>query len=304
MSEFHRSKADSACVNDRILNDPSGLLNGGTFYSEPSEDISPRGGFRDTSLTDRQDQGYLGSNALGLSPAALSASPHMKAKQNGSNADIAPWMSEGPPELNAHGFNQNMFGEGPRKPSSNRPGTGRSTTTDSSDPLYRGDERNHSTNSATTVSSGNSWSKANRRDTGAHKKTAPFIGDNGQMSSKSSEASLHNRLQRESTNLSQQSTMSNRQDTSGMHSPTSSRPRTPLEIPSSDVTPWLFQDFQVRNAKLSSMYILIVSILCVNFLVLLVRLAARCRDLTTYLEHVPADTSLSIKIEVNHRAVC
>ena len=268
-SEFDRSPADIICVTHRVLNDPSGLLNGGTFFSEPSEDISPRGGFRETGLPDRAGQGYHGSNALGLAPAPLSVSPHVKAKQSGSNSDIAPWLSDVPPEHNAQGFNQNMFGEGPRKSPSNRPGTGRSTTTESSDPLYRGGERNPSAHSATTASSGNSWSKANRRDTGANKKTAPFTGDSGPMSSKSSDASLQNRLQRETTNMSQSSAMSNRQDSGGMHSPTSSRPRTPLEIPSSDVTPWLFQDFQVRNAVPSSpclcrIILLVIDLACID----------------------------------------
>ena len=247
--QFERSKANDARAADRVLNDPSGLLSGGTLYTEPSEDVSPRGGIRGNGVPDRQDQRYLGSNALGLAPAPLSISPRMKAKQSGTNADIAPWLSEGP-ELNTHGFNQNMFDDVPNKSPSIRPGTGRSGNTESSDPLYRGDDRNPSMNSTTTVSSGTSWSKANRRDTGANKKKAPFIGDDGQMSSKSSEVSLPNTLQREATNSSQHSSQSNRQDTGGIHSPTSSRPRTPIEIPSTDVTPWLFQDYKVRRAKL------------------------------------------------------
>lgn len=232
------------------MNDPSGLLNGGTFYTEPSEDISPRGGVPGNGLPDRQDQQYLGSNALGLTPAPLSVSPRVKANQNGTNADIAPWMTEGP-ELNTHGFNQNMFGEAPNKSPSLRPGTGRSGTTDSTDPLYRSDYRQPSLNSATTASSGNSWSKANRRDMGSNRNIAPSIGDDGRMSSKSSEVSLCSTLQRETTNSSRHSSQSTRQDTGGLHSPTGSRPRTPLEMPSSDVTPWLFQDFKVRKARLS-----------------------------------------------------
>ena len=241
--------ADNTRAADRVLNDPSGLLSGGTLYKDPSEDVSPRGGIRGNGVSDRQDQRYLGSNALGLAPAPLSISPRMKAKQSGSNTDIAPWLNEGP-ELNAQGFNQNVFGDGLNKSPSIRPGTGRSGNTESSDPLYRGDDRHPSMNSTTTISSGTSWSKANRRDTGANKKNVPFIGDDGQKSSKSSEISLPNTLQRETTNSSQQSSQSNRQDSGGMHSPTSSRPRTPFEIPSSDVTPWLFQDFKVRKAML------------------------------------------------------
>ena len=241
---FERSKADDAFAANSVLNDPSGLLSGGTLYKEPSEGVSPRGGIRGNGISDRQDQRYLGSNALGLAPAPLSISPRMKAKPSGNNADIAPWLSEGP-ELNADGFNQNVFGDGPNKSPSIRPGTGRSGNTESSDPLHRGDDRHPSMNSATTASSGTSWSKASRRDTGANKKHAPFIGDDGQMSSKSSEISLPSTLQREATNSSQHSAQSSRQETTGMHSPTSSRPRTPFEIPSSDVTPWLFQDFKV-----------------------------------------------------------
>ena len=243
-------QADQARDTNRGLNDPSGLLSGGTLYTEPSEDISPRGGIRGDGLPDRHDQRYLGSNALGLAPAPLTISPRVKAKQSGTNADIAPWMTEGP-ELNTHGFNQNMFGDVPNKSPSLRPGTGRSGTTDSTDPLYRGDDRQPSINSATTISSGNSWSKANRRDTGPNKKIAPFIGDDGRMSSKSSEVSLPSTLQRETTNSSWHSSQSNRQDAGGMHSPTSSRPRTPFDIPSSDVTPWLYQDSKVRRARLS-----------------------------------------------------
>ena len=243
-----RSTADDIGTAGRFLHDPSGLLSGGTLYTDPPEGVSPRGGIRGNGVADRQDQKYLGSNALGLAPAPLSISPRMKAKPSGSNADIAPWLSDGP-EPNTQGFNQNMFGDASSKPPSIRPGTGRSGNTESSDPLSRGDDRHPSMNSTTTAGSGSSWSKANRRDTGANK-YAPFIGDDGQKSSKSSEVSLPITLQRETTNSSQHSSQSNRQDSGGMHSPTSSRPRTPFEIPSSDVTPWLFQDFKVRKADL------------------------------------------------------
>lgn len=258
----------------RVLNDPSGLLNGTNLYSGP-ENVSPRGGIRGNGLPELQDQRYPGSNALGLAPAPLSASPNVKAKQSGSNADIAPWMTEGP-EFNSHGFNQNMFGDPTHKTPSIRPSTGRSTT-DSTDPLSRSDDKLQTMNSATTVSSGNSWSKANRRDTSFNRKIAPSIGDDGRMSSKSSEVSLPSTLQRATTNSSRHSSQSTRQDNGGMHSPTSSRPRTPFENLSSDVTPWLFQDFKVCMPRITKVCMGSMSAIPLPVIIVLVCRTASCR---------------------------
>ena len=246
-------KADRACYLHRTLNDPSGLLGNGNRYADLDE-VSPRGGIRGLGVDYEQDDRRRLPEVKPPAPLKVSprGSPAPRAPSRDPPAnEIAPWLSEGP-ELNTHGLTSATLFGGPSKPEKSpslRPGTGRTGHSVSPDPMFRGEERNPSTTSATTLGSQNSWSKASsrRQTAGPNKQIAPFLGDEGQMSSKSSETSLPNMLQREQTNSSRHSSTQNNNADSGMHSPTSSRPRTP---PSSDVVPWLFQDFKVRPEKL------------------------------------------------------
>ena len=176
-----------------------------------------------------------------LGPVSKYAAP-----EQAPNADIAPWASEsslragpvvsGSMYDNSNGRNQ--------RPSSFRPDTGRSGASDSPDPTFCGDDRRPSVISATSVSSQASDPRPtySRR---AHRKLAGFFGEDSRESSKGSDTSTATTGQRDRS-ASSRSRRKNSVYTNSTEgrptSDTSSRPRTP---PSSDVTPWLFQDFQV-----------------------------------------------------------
>lgn len=166
-----------------------------------------------------------------------------------ADADIAPWLSTGPSAPNGGFDNGNFFGERLAKshtlPTA-RPGTQHS---ESVDPMYYDDERRPSVASATTVSSQNSAS-VSRTSTGhGHhsRRLGAFFGDDGQDSLRSSDTSIlttnrDHSISSQSRKARHNSVQTNNTD-GRPGSPSSSRPRSP--IPSSDITPWLFQDFKV-----------------------------------------------------------
>lgn len=220
--------------------DPSGLLGGGTFFSESPDDASPRDRIKGTYLD--YTQRLANSNTRRKGNPSVSQRPPSPAAPN---PDIAPWMSEGLPSLSSHGFmTDNFFDDGPMKPqgsSSHRPDNGRMGDCEISDPMFHGGDRRPSLASATTVSSQNSKASTSRGT--PQKKLGGFFGDDGPQSSRSSDTSIPSTLQRELTSSSRHNSLQASHNDSGTASPTSSRPRTPL--PSSDVTPWLFQEFKV-----------------------------------------------------------
>ncbi|KAK7712907.1 hypothetical protein SLS57_007651 [Botryosphaeria dothidea] len=112
-----------------------------------------------------------------------------------------------------------------------RPGTGQTE-----DGGYQGEDRRPSVASATTVSSSGSKSSISR---GFHKKLQGFFGEefNGIDSRQNSQTSLPER-QRNRNNSMHNTHRSSIGSRPG--SPASSRPRTPL--PSSEVTPWEYQE--------------------------------------------------------------
>lgn len=151
------------------------------------------------------------------------------------------------PSLSAHGFNPNVFSEGPQRLNlspSFRPDTGDG---ESPDRMFYDDERRPSIASATTESSQTSVSKTSTSRGTPYRRVAAFFSDDGRQSSKSSDTSLPNTLHREQTSSSSRhgSIHTSRDDGRAPTSPNSSRPRTPL--PSSEVTPWHFQDFKVSS---------------------------------------------------------
>ena len=169
-------------------------------------------------------------------------------------AQIAPWASEdisfSPssafPEGACDGGQDNM-----QYPTALRPGTGRTGMSDSPDALSFQDERRPSLASATTVSSQGSSSKVSES---RRKKLAGFFGEepSGQESQRNSESSIPMAGQRTESSHSYRdrnnSLQANNNNDSQAISPAVSRPRTPL--PSSDVVPWLFQNFQVSSRGL------------------------------------------------------
>jgi adenylate cyclase len=117
-----------------------------------------------------------------------------------------------------------------------------------------GDDRRPSIASATTVSSTGSKSSASGK---FHKKLQGFFGEeyNGlkETSRQGSEASsLHggnSSSYAQSNARNRNNSVNNSSFQSGPPSPSSSRPRTPA-APSSEVTPWVYQDTQVRHMNI------------------------------------------------------
>ena len=167
------------------------------------------------------------------------------------NADIAPWMDDGLPALSTHGLtSSSFFNDGPSKaqPSpSFRPDSGRTADSESPDPMFLSNDRRPSLTSATTIDSQTSQSKAGTNKGTPYKKVAGgFFGDEYRQSPRSSDTNIPSTLQREQTASSLHGSRHASRDEGRPISPTSSRPRTPL--PSSDVVPWVFQDFTVSSS--------------------------------------------------------
>ena len=174
------------------------------------------------------------------------------------SAEIAPWAAnDGGTMSKGEAASESFFDDGHSKfqmSPSFRPNTGGTGTSNSPDRLSYVDERRPSIASATTISSQNSNSNSNSRASiskGTRRsKIAGFFGDdgNGRESSISSDTSILTTGRREhSTSSASQRDRNNSINAINFDgrplSPGNSRPRTPL--PSSDVTPWLFQDFKV-----------------------------------------------------------
>lgn len=164
-----------------------------------------------------------------------------------SNADIAPWASEsslGVGLMNSGGLHEKSNGKSQR-PSSLRPDTAQSGASDSTDPIFCSDDRRPSVISATSASSQTSNSRPSNSRRAHHKKLAGFFGEDSRESSKGSDTSIATAGQRDHSTSSRSKRNNSIHTISTDGRPTSeasSRARTP---PSSDVTPWLFQDFKV-----------------------------------------------------------
>lgn len=175
---------------------------------------------------------------------------HRPPSEQAVNTEIAPWATEGTESgggLSSGGFFDNCNGRGPR-PSSFRPGTGRSGTSDSPDPMFCADERRPSMVSVTSASSQNSNPRASIGRGAHHKKLAGFFASDVRESFRSSDTSIATTSKRDHSESSHTRRNNSVYTQNSMDGPptsaSNSRPRTP---PSSDVTPWLFQDFKVST---------------------------------------------------------
>ncbi|KAL2057206.1 hypothetical protein ABVK25_002259 [Lepraria finkii] len=215
----------------------------GTFFSDSPDEATPVDAIKDPRFEPGQNK-QRSDGARGPIPSTSKRPPPIEQP----NADIAPWMDDGP-ELSTHGLTSltNFNTDAPKlQPlSSIRPDTGES---EPRDVVWDNEERRPSLASATTESSqtsvSNSISKASTNRGTPYKKVAGFFSDDGRQSSRSSDTSIPATLQREQTSGSKHGSLhhGSRDDRLPPTSPTGSRPLTPL--PSSDVTPWLFQDFK------------------------------------------------------------
>lgn len=211
---------------------------------------------------------------------------HRPPSDQAANRDIAPWTSNGP-ELGGGLPSAGPLDNG--RPSSFRPDTSRSGASDSPDPIFFGDERRPSMVSATSVSSQNSNSRTSNFRGAQHKKLGDVFATDRRDSSRSSDTSIATTGKRDHSESSYTRRNNSVYTQNSMDGPptsaNSSRPRTP---PSSDVTPWLFQDFRVSPRVSCLCYAIMISLLLpVGMSVVIFHLAAfqtnQCTELHNYL---------------------
>ncbi|KAL8721703.1 MAG: hypothetical protein Q9225_001653 [Loekoesia sp. 1 TL-2023] len=238
-------------LNGRVPQIPpadTGTPSMATFFSDspdsPTEYGSNgayRGGSRDLGFSNL-------ANERGL--AASKQAPTTAAP----DAQIAPWLSTGPSDPNDGADRGSFFDDRPGKPQ--MPVTARPDIQQNElvDPMFYTNDRRPSMASATTVSSQNS-APISRASTGRgnhNKRLGAFFGDDGFDSSRSSDTSILTTGRDHSTSSQSRKARHNSVQTNNTDgrpsSPPSSRPRSPL--PSSDVTPWLFQDFKSKRLSL------------------------------------------------------
>lgn len=215
-----------------------------TFWSD-SPDDSPQDPLMSGTIRDfPRERG----TAVASSPNKPSSSQN-GVPQHGPSTDIAPWARDCAFEagsFDAGGLLDKANGRS-QGISSVRPGTGQSAASDSPDLIFCPEDRRPSVISATSASSQTSVSKPKSGRRVHNKKLAGFFGEDSRESSKSSDTSIATTGQRDpsiSSHSRRNNSVYTNNSTDGRPaSGNSSRPRTP---PSSDVTPWLFQDFKVR----------------------------------------------------------
>lgn len=192
---------------------------------------------------------------IGSSSPSNPPSRQTTAHQQATAADIAPWASRPPndvdiapwerdPQAQIGGvrpFNQPHFNDSPAGRDEQewpmRPDTARTTLSDSLD--FEGDARRPSIASATTVSStGSRGSAVNGR---YHKSLNRFFGEDPTDSRQGSTANLSPEQDTQGPLTEKPSQRSNSVQTQNT---LDDRPKTPAPPPSSDVTPWAYQNFE------------------------------------------------------------
>ncbi|KIW45382.1 uncharacterized protein PV06_03778 [Exophiala oligosperma] len=169
------------------------------------------------------------------------------------DAEIAPWMSRPPNEedeiapwerdpqaqiAGSRPFNQSFFNDQPSRDIQGFPARPETARTNASDLDYDGDARRPSVASATTVSStGSRGSAANGR---YHKSLKGFFGEDPTDSRKGSTANL----QEPNTQGQSSEKPAQRSNSVQTQNNVEERPKTPAPPPSSDVTPWAYQNFE------------------------------------------------------------
>jgi adenylate cyclase len=217
----------------------------------------PLAGYSEMPPTDQRKVSGLGSHRKVLaavdyltpsvSQFASTSSHNPYSANSGSQDRVVPWASS--PSLYLSAFlNDSSEPEGSPISPAYRPGTSRTVASDAPDSGYDADHRRPSVASATTVSSQGSKSSHSGR---FRKRLQGFFGDeypDGLESRQDFDASYHHRGSRDnSTARGSNNSISSRnfadRSTESAPSPIPSRPHTPL--PSSDVTPWIYQSFNV-----------------------------------------------------------
>ncbi|KAL9021446.1 MAG: hypothetical protein Q9185_001343 [Variospora sp. 1 TL-2023] len=203
-----------------------------TFFSD-SPDSPINWGINNTFHSASQDGETSQADARG--PEAT----EQGASTAAPDAQIAPWLSADFSTSNRGADTGSFFEDRSRRAiQANEP----------VDPLFCGSDRRPSMASATTVSSQNSVpiSRASTSRGNPNKRLGAFFGDDGLDSARSSDTGVITTGRDPSASSQTRKARHNSVQTNNTDgrtsSPSSSRPRSPL--PSSDVTPWLFQDFK------------------------------------------------------------
>ncbi|KAE8356504.1 hypothetical protein BDV28DRAFT_127114 [Aspergillus coremiiformis] len=225
-------------------------------FTWPSPDVSPTDKRKDSGfIGHRKSSATVGPDDPGP-PPTFSSSPHlsylnpneMDYYQQDPNASFS--SSPKIPPGDSHGTFFQDYSEHEASPASAsfRPGTGRTYASEPVDLDYNGDHRRPSVASATTVSSQGSKSSTGGR---FRKKLQGFFGD--EFLTGDSKLELDNGVQHHTLKsaLNEQHKFRERANSDGARSPShrlasesssqGPRPRTPL--PSSEITPWVFQSF-------------------------------------------------------------
>lgn len=226
----------------------------------PHTHISTKSPYSDAPKVPPKDRGMAGTyldyrkdNSAANVPSIARDPPSAPLSQ------VAPWATEPstmpstallpPPRSFFDDFNDNLEAS-----PSDLPATARTGVSDLVDAPWQDIERRPSIASATTMGSQDSSSKASGGKGSYNKKLATFFGEDvsglgGRGSRQGSEVSIPPLGPREHSNHSlrtrNNSIQSNQFDGRPV-SPTNSRPRTP-QPPSSDVVPWVYQNFKVRS---------------------------------------------------------
>ena len=247
-----------------------------TFFSDsPDSPMDP--GMSNTIRDCDQDWGH--SSRLDRQGPAPTRHPPPAAVPDD---DIAPWLNSGPAAPNGPSENGSPFGGRLGKSQTFPTSRAGNSANEPVDPMFDNDERRPSVASATTVSSQNS-TPVSRTSTGrgAHsRRLGAFFGDDARDSARSSHTSILTTNRDHSISSQNRKARHNSVQTNNTDgrpvSPSSSRPRSPL--PSSDVTPWLFQDFKVSACDAVCSCATQSMCVCQPFRVLCVSWLSVCND--------------------------
>ncbi|KAL9010950.1 MAG: hypothetical protein Q9173_004162, partial [Seirophora scorigena] len=253
-------------LHDKVMGPPPGSrkipiqlctgtsdLNGGAPHIPPADTGTPS---MSTFFSDSPDSpinwdtnNRFHSTSPDLGDSHANARGPVASKQGAStaapDAQIAPWLSADSSCSNRGADAGNFFDDRPRRAiQANEP----------VDPMFCSSDRRPSMASATSVSSQHSVPRS-RASTGRgnqNKRLGAFFGDDGLDSARNSDTSVITPGRDHSTSSQSRKARHNSVQTNNTDgrasSPSSSRPRSPP--PSSDVTPWLFQDFKIARAFL------------------------------------------------------
>ena len=221
-------------ISQSSFSDPSGLLTSGDSQKEASPETKSIGKSRYTPKN--------GSHVAKLDNSRLHAQTSSKHDLPTLEpaSPIAPWDSAiAAPTLSTHDLTSgNFFDEGLNNVHLSPNFYGDSP----SDHLSLGDDRRPSQISESTTSSQNSATRPSTKKTTPHKKLPGLFSD-GRHSSQNSEISIPASLQRERTQSSNQSSVQSNSFDGPPRSADGLDSGGPK--PSGEVTPWMFQNFQV-----------------------------------------------------------